>query len=351
MRLSGRTKQWSSTINSKTPVVAQSAGEKSPGPAISKHINNAEMTMFKLTKLLPFLLLCSCGTTKLTERSELSSPSTAITNEAIENHVPGGWRIEGQVLRFVPENLYEHINGRAEFYLAYNVVSLAFANFEKPGEEKYIHVSVYDMGTPTNAFGAFSAERSEGETPLALGRDAYQSGADCYVWKGQYYIQIITLDEAGELSEIALKIARGLTGSLFDPGTPVLGLDLLPHKDRIPHTERYFLADAFGLDFLTDTYTAKYRKSDAEVIAFVSRRKADSEAASIVQQYAQYARRYGKNAERVAVGDAALVVCDMGGRFDVVSQKGRLVNGVLDVPDRDLAVQAATEFRQQLEND
>ena len=307
--------------------------------------------MLKLTKPSLLLLLCSCGTAQFTERSELSSPSAELTNETVENHVPEGWRIYGKVLRFVPENLYEHINGRAEFYLAYNMVSLTFANFEKTGEEKYIHVSVYDMGTPTNAFGVFSAERWEGEPPLALGRDAYQSDSNCYVWKGQYYIQIIALDETGELSQIVLKIARGLTGSLFDPGSPVLGLEVLPHKDRIPHTERYFLADALGLDFLTDTYTAKYRKSGTEVTAFLSMRRTASEAGSIVQQYAQHARRYGRKTERVAVGNAVFTVCDMSGRYDAVSQKGCLVNGVLDVPDRDLAIQAATELWQQLEND
>jgi hypothetical protein len=312
---------------------------------------NSVMAMLRLSTFVLLLLLCSCGTGRLTERGELISSSAEPTNEAIGNYIPEGWRISGRVLRFVPENLYEHINGRAEFYLAYNMVSLTFANFENTGEEQFIHVSVYDMGTPTNAFGVFSAERSEGVTPLALGRDAYQSDSNCYVWKGQYYIQIIALNQTGDLRPTTLKIARGLTGSLYDAGSPVLGLEVLPRKDRIPHTERYFLADAFGLDFLTDTYTAQYRKSGTEVTAFLSRRTTASEAGAIVQQYAQYAGRYGRKTERVAVGGAVFTVCDMGGRYDAVSQKGRLVNGVTDVPDRDLAIEAASEFRAQLEDD
>lgn len=309
------------------------------------------MAMLNLAKVPLLMLLCSCGTLQLTENSRPSSPRAERTNELIENQVPQDWRIDGKVLRFVPENLYEHINGRAEFYLAYNMVDLTFANFKKTGEEEFIHVSVYDMGTPTNAFGVFSAERSEGETPLSLGRDAYQSVDNCYIWKGQYYIQIIALGETDELRPITLKIARGLTGSLSDPGSPVLGLEALPHKDRIPHTERYFLADALGLDFLNDTYTARYSKSGTEVTAFLSRRKTDLEAESIVQQYAEYARRYGKKAERMVVGNAEFTICDMGERYDVISQRGCLVNGVLDVPTRNMAIEAATEFWRQLEND
>jgi hypothetical protein len=281
----------------------------------------------------------------------VKSGSVVPPHTAIETRVPDGWEIVGEVVRFVPENLYEQIDGRAEFYLAYNFVSLTFANVKRKGEEQFIHVSVYDMGTPTNAFGVFSAERWEGETPLALGRDAYRSDAGCYVWKGQYYLQIVALEETEETRQAALTIARGLADSLYDSGTPVPGLDLLPKKDRIPHTERYFLADAFGLEFLTDTYTAKYGRYDTAVTTFVSLRATSSDAGSIVQHYAQYARRYGKGAERVKREQAELTVCDMGGRYDVISHRGRLVTGVVDVPDRDRAVEATIDLWRQLEND
>ncbi len=307
--------------------------------------------MQKLSNFFIFILLCSCSHSQLTDKHEPYPPSGKRLNQKIETLVPEGWQIPGKVLRYIPENLYEHINGRAEFYLAYNMVSLAFANFEKTAEEKYINVSVYDMGTPENAFGVFSSERSEGGTALALGRDAYQSEANCYVWTGQYYIQIIALGEAGKLSPVTLNIARGLTSSLTDSGLPVRGLEMLPVRDRIPHTEHFFLADAMGLDFLTNAYTAKYRKSGTEVTAFLSQRETELEAREIVKQYAQYAKRYGKTMEHVTIGKAVYTVCDMGGRFDVVSHKGRLVYGVLDTPDRNLAIQSVVEFGQQLNDE
>lgn len=305
--------------------------------------------MLKLARYSLLVLMCSCGAVQLTERSDFRSTGSAPTDETIENCVPKGWGIQDSVLRFVPENLYEHINGRAEFYLAYNFVSLTFANVKKVGEDEFIHVSVYDMGMPTNAFGVFSAERWEEGTPLPTGRDAYQSGPNCYVWKGQYYIQIIALGESEGLGKTAAAIARGLSRSLPDSGSPVPGLELLPHKERVPHREKYFLADAFGLDFLTDTYTAEYKRADTEITAFVSRRKTSSDAESIIKQYAEYAGRYGKDVERVTVGDIVLTVCDMGDRFDLVSQKGNLVCGVVDVTDRNLAIRAATELWRQLE--
>ena len=78
----------------------------------------------------------------------------------VESLTPTGWELYDKVLQFIPENLYQHINGRAEYYLAYDVVGLTFANFEKSTDKNvFIHLSIYDMGTPTNAFGVFAGER------------------------------------------------------------------------------------------------------------------------------------------------------------------------------------------------
>ena len=63
-------------------------------------------------------------------------------------------------MQFGPENLYEQINGRAEYYLAYDVIGMTFASFDKSTDNSiFINLSIYDMGTPTNAFGVFSGER------------------------------------------------------------------------------------------------------------------------------------------------------------------------------------------------
>ena len=41
-------------------------------------------------------------------------------------------------------------------------------------------------------------------------------------------------------------------------------------------------------------------------------------------------------------------MCDMGGSFDVIFQKGRLVGGVISVADRAVAAQAAVDLREQI---
>lgn len=262
---------------------------------------------------------------------------------------PKGWQIYDEVKQFTPENLYEQINGRASFFLAYDMIRMTYASFT-PGDEtaKFINLSIYDMGTPTDAFGVFSAERSQGEPQLNLGRAGYRSDANFFIWQGQYYIQIISSEATDEFERIGMGLARKVTDFLLDSGGQVWGLAALPLTDRMPQSVQYFKVDAMGLDFMGNTYTAAYRKGNTLVTAFLSQRDSTESARATVVRYASHAKRYGKGIERLKAGQVDLVFCDMGGSYDVVFHKGRLIGGVSSVGDRGLAIRAAVEMWQQL---
>ena len=42
---------------------------------------------------------------------------------------PKGWQVSENIERYTGDNLYEKINGRAEHYLAYDVISLTYIGF------------------------------------------------------------------------------------------------------------------------------------------------------------------------------------------------------------------------------
>jgi len=262
---------------------------------------------------------------------------------------PKGWEIFDKVKQFTPESLYEQIDGRAEFFLAYDVIGMTFASFINSADTgKFIDLSVYDMGTPTNAFGVFSAERLQGEPPLDLGRAGYRSYTNYYIWKGQYYIKIIASHTTGEFLRIGMDLAQKMTDFLPDSGEPVWGLTALPQADLVPGSVQYFKVDAMGLDFMRNTFTARYRKGASIVTAFLSRRDSTESARATLDQYAEYAKQYGKGVAHLTSDDVKLISCDMGGSYDVVFQKGRQVGGVLSVESRSLAVRMATDLWRQL---
>ena len=217
-----------------------------------------------------------------------------------------------------------------------------FANSTDKGE--FIDLSIYDMGTPTNAFGVFSGERSQGAPSLSLGRAGYRLNSNYYIWKGQYYIRIISSQRTDKLRRIGKELAQNVLDFLDDSGGEVWGLSVLPKRDRVENSVQYFKSDAMGLDFMKNTYIARYRKDGALVTAFLSQRGSEESARNALAQYAEYAKRYGKGIKLLKEKGVELLSCDMEGNYDVVFQKGRLIGGASSAKDQSLAVRMALEL-------
>jgi hypothetical protein len=295
------------------------------------------------------VVLVLCFTSSCRHQDEATSVGTESLTAKLGGLAPEGWRLYEEVRRFIPENLYEKIDGRAEFYLAYDMIEMTFAGFEASEDDgQFIDIAVYDMGTPTHAFGVFSAERSHEGSPLDFARDGYRSGANYYLWKGQYYVQIIASDSTDELQRIGEGLARKSADLLSDSGESVWGLTALPAENRVRGSERYFLVDAMGLDFMRNTYIAQYNEDGAAVSAFLSQQETPEAAEAVVAQYIEYANRYGKDVNNLTVEGVDLTICDMDGSYDVVFRKDGLVAGVSSVEDEETALRFAVDLWRQL---
>ncbi len=273
-------------------------------------------------------------------------------SDRIAGLTPEGWEIFDKVKIFTAENLYEHINGRAELYLAYDVKNLTTATFEKKSDiQEFMELSIFDMDTTTNAFGIFSVERFQDEAPLDLGRESYRSGSSIFIWKGTFYTTIVTSDTSDKLLRLSLDLAQKMMAFLSDSGEPVWGLSALPQKKRVPGSVKYFKVDALGLDFMQNTYTAKYRKNDVEITVFLSQQNSSESARDSVARYSKYAGQYGRGSRNLKKEGVEFVLCDMDGSFDVIFQKGRLVGGIQSVTKRSTALEAAAELWAQIDSE
>ena len=303
----------------------------------------------KITQFTILILFCFTLNCQKKGEEEITVTTPQSLSSKVAGLTPNGWEIYDRVLEFTAENLYEKINGRAEFYLAYDVIGMTFASFEKGTDNgHFIDLSIYDMGTPTNAFGVFSGERTKGVSPIDIGREGYRAGANYYIWKGQYYIQIVASDTTDEFQRIGRDLARKATDFLLDSGEVVWGLKALRQMGRVPESVQYFLVNAMSLDFMRNTYIAQYNKGDAAVTIFLSQRNSQEIAGAAVVKYVEYANQYGEGVKSQTVDGVELVSCDMDGSYDVIFQKGNLVGGVSAVKEENLAIQAAIDLWRQL---
>ena len=263
------------------------------------------------------------------------------------NFIPGGWELEGEIENYNADTLYEKINGAAEQYEGYNVVSLAYAGL-KSKDNQYIDVYLYDMGTPLRAFGIFSTERSTGQPGVTLGRGGYLMEPGVFFWSGQYYVQLLASDFGETMQNLCITIGDTLESCLEDTEKPIWGLNILPREDRIEDSIQYLMKDALGLDFLTECFTAQYQKGDKKITVFISMQSSSDTAADTFTAYTKYLVKYGKSTSNMNVAGAPMAMGDMYGVFDAVFKKGKYVGGVTMASDQVLAEKTAKEFLQSV---
>ena len=172
--------------------------------------------------------------------------------------VPGGWTAVDQEYRYGREDLWEYINGAAELFLTYRFQDLVVADFEQG--DGALTISLYDMGSPLDAFGIYETEKpAEAEALSDVGSAAVlQPPYRGLLIKNRFYVKVEAGggDIAAPTLRAALQdVAKGLPG---DSGLPA-ELEALPEEGRVPGTVAFSGSDFLGLKDLKACLHADYK--------------------------------------------------------------------------------------------
>ncbi len=202
-----------------------------------------------------------------------------------------GWT-EGGVSSFGPENLYEKIDGREDYYKSFGFRRLWFVSLQHDAlAERVVDVEAFDLAEPANALGAFAGERPEGSTmeladdgAVVLFRNAL------YVARGPMYVRAIGSDESDELRALLAHLRTTLEGAL--PGAPLpwawalfvgeLGVE--------PGAVSYTAENAFSFGFASDVWSA--RRAD-ETELFVVAAADEAAAGDLARKFGDGFTEYG----------------------------------------------------------
>ncbi len=243
-----------------------------------------------------------------------------------------GWRGREDA-QFSPETLFDHIDGGAEVYRALNVRAV-FSRTYVHEHEPDILVDLFDMGTPSDAFGAFHNDTRE-DASAGVGAESEISDASLFFWKGRFFVSVVALGHTPRATAAVRAIAAHVAGAIPETGRAPDLVDLLPAEGRIRghltyvhHWEhlntRVFISDdnLLGLAADTEGIAARY----------------EGPATLLVVRYPSAARaRQGavRFATRLLGGTLATPVQREGGTWAAVRHDGRLVVVVWEARTRD----------------
>jgi hypothetical protein len=182
-----------------------------------------------------------------------------------------GWALEGPPTEYVPETLYEYLDGAAERYVSFGVSRLLHVRY-RMGEDSPAGVTldIFDMGSDLGAFGIYRSGLPPGASLRAWGAEGCRFGTVGAAWAGSVYVHAEADDDrpgliAG-LERMVVAVCDRVPGDAALPPT----LTLFPENGLVPRSERYVAADLLGHAFLPGGFVADYAVDGGEVRLFFS---------------------------------------------------------------------------------
>jgi hypothetical protein len=184
---------------------------------------------------------------------------------------------------YLPENLWDFINGAADTYLALGFVDLHVTEYKK-GKET-IKLEIYHHADHTMAFGIYASERSPSFEFRNLGSQGYVADGAINFFKGDYYVKLRTYSSKAKTLQaeesLAVRVADMLQGETQMP--PLLSL--FPAEGKKANEETFINESVLGHQFLKNAFKAVYEVGPDNFNLFLMKFKSAREALETSEAY------------------------------------------------------------------
>lgn len=184
---------------------------------------------------------------------------------------------------FVPDNLWDFINGAADNYLTYGFTDLHVAEYKKG--KNIIKLEVYHHSDNTNAFGIYSSERSSSFRFMNLGAQGYITDGAINFFKGNYYVKIRTYSEKEKTLQSAESLALKVAGMLEGSAELPVMLSKFPETGKKQNEEIYINESVLGHKYLNKAFRATYEVGSDNFSIFIIDNKSAEESWKTAEFY------------------------------------------------------------------
>jgi len=195
------------------------------------------------------------------------------------------WTFSEAAKSYVPQTLFEYIDGAAEIYLAYDFKELVVGQYRKGNKNQSLTVEIYDMGNGKNAFGIYSAERFIDNKFISIGIQGYLEEGSLNFIVGKYYTKLLCFDCGEESAEILKLFSQKVAERVKDKGHLPQLLGFFPKEGLVPNSEKFILRDFLGYNFLHDGYTANYQLKELDFDCFLAEGKNEEDAQKMLVEF------------------------------------------------------------------
>ena len=171
-------------------------------------------------------------------------------------------------LNYTGKELYDYIDGGAELYLSYGLVSMTGCKYNGDSLPQ-VTVEIYEMNDSKNAFGVYTQSRDKEESDYGQGSQSFPDFI--LFWKDRYFVIVNTQEVVPESQKAVQYLAKLIDESIPKTGDIPSIVNVLPKEGLVPAGFLYFhhyiwlnayffIADhnIINIDDQTDAVLAKY---------------------------------------------------------------------------------------------
>ncbi|HWR59915.1 MAG TPA: DUF6599 family protein [Thermodesulfovibrionales bacterium] len=236
------------------------------------------------------------------QEAPVSSGPLRSVREPLAPSSPGeitGFRQLGRPHTYTKENLYEHVNGHAEYFIGAGFMGLTVTEYIAVGSKATgaeIRTEVFDMGKNIQAFGVLADESGGNPAPVSVGVMGYKSSGGVNFIKGSYYVKISALDPKAPV----LKFAKAFAETLPSGKDSFQVFAKLPDMGKVSNTR--FIKEGYrGLDFLRNVIEREYSTGGRKItVALIS--GSEHEIRTVMSSFDRYFKKSGIPNEKLKRG-------------------------------------------------
>ncbi|TKG93500.1 hypothetical protein EYV94_17290 [Puteibacter caeruleilacunae] len=191
-----------------------------------------------------------------------------------------GWE-RGDTKSFDSENLYEHINGAAGFYIDYGFQNLWVTYYKHDTQE--MTVEIYKHQSPAFSFGIFRQERPDQPKWIPLGTQAYEDLNLINFHKGPFYVKIYGhgMKTQSTVKMFAERVCKALEVKSEMPDL----VKIFPVEWKIKDSEQYIPKDFLGYSFFKNTFVTDYNNNEKDFKVFIVTTDTSEDAKQVLRTY------------------------------------------------------------------
>lgn len=221
--------------------------------------------------------------------------------------------------------------------------------FIQDKDSALVNLSLYEFPEQVPAFGFYSRDKSPSQKFFEIGFESYYTEDKFVTWYGEFVLFTRLLDSLENrdkiLREFNAKVIKFLPKSRNN--VPMLGV--LPDKNMVKHSTKYYPNRWFGQDYFDRIYYADYHTLDGYSRIFIIDNISTSRADSNFWKFYSFSEQNkGIINDTLKVDTDYYVLNDPLWGRTILAKKNQIIYGILDYRNKQWAEERLSDILEEL---